>query len=440
MKRLFLLLFFMMLFLNISAQKESTIRSIDSTSVKTRPESRLQMGGYGEVVLTRNFFSSNPARYTDAANFANDKGHGRFDIPHVVLWLGYDFGKGWSLGTEVEFEHGGTGSAVEMEVEEGGEYETEVEKGGEVVLEQFWINKAWLEGKVNLKIGHLIVPVGATNMYHMPTEFFTNMRPEGERTIMPCTWHQTGVSLWGKTKDWRYELLFLPGLDSDRFNSQNWIGGAAGSPYEFDIANSYAGAFRVDNFSVKGLRLSLSGYIGNSFKNSLSSTDGTKYKDVKGTVLLGAFDFCYDSHNIIVRGNFDYGHLYDSELITTFNMTMRKDSPSPKQHIGSDAIVGGLEVGYDLFGLNGKLRSQGESFYVFTRYEYYDSMFRTQGSVIENEWCARQNWVVGLNYRPMQDIVIKAEYGRGILATQYNNEPYVSLGIAFAGLFNKYFK
>lgn len=121
-------------------------------------------------------------------------------------------------------------------------------------------------------------------------------------------------------------------------------------------------------------------------------------------------------------------------------MTMRKDSPSPKQHIGSDAIVGGLEVGYDLFGLNERLRSPGQSFHLFTRYEYYDSMFRTQGSVIENEWCARQNWVVGLNYRPMHDIVIKAEYGKGILATQYNNEPYVSLGIAFAGLFNNYFK
>lgn len=419
--------------------EESAAKSIDSTALKTRSKSRLQLGGYGEVVFSRNFFSSNPARYTDAMSFANDKGHGRFDIPHVVLWLGYDFGRGWSLGTEVEFEHGGVGSAVEMEVDEGGEYETEVEKGGEVVLEQFWINKAWLAGKVNLKVGHIIVPVGATNMYHMPTEFFTNMRPEGERTIMPCTWHQTGVSLWGKTTDWRYELLFLPGLDSDRFNSQNWIGGAAGSPYEFEIANSYAGAFRVDNFSVKGLRLSLSGYIGNSFKNTLSSTEGAKYKGVKGTVLLGAFDFCYNSHNIIVRGNFDYGHLYDSELITSYNMTMRKDSPSPKQHIGSDALAGGLEFGYDFFSLNKKLHSEGQSFHLFARYEYYDSMFRTQGSVIDSEWCAQHRWVVGLNYRPMRDIVVKAEYGQGILAKQYNKEPYVSVGIAYAGLFNNYF-
>ena len=47
-----------------------------------------------------------------------------------MVYLGYDFGKGWSMGTEIEFEHGGVETAVEMEDDEGGEYETEVERGG----------------------------------------------------------------------------------------------------------------------------------------------------------------------------------------------------------------------------------------------------------------------------------------------------------------------
>lgn len=84
-----------------------------------------------------------------------------------MIWLGYDFGKGWSLGTEIEFEHGGTESAVEIETEEAGEYESEVERGGEVALEQFWIQKSFTRA-ANLRMGHIIVPVGATNMYHMP--------------------------------------------------------------------------------------------------------------------------------------------------------------------------------------------------------------------------------------------------------------------------------
>lgn len=416
-------------------QSEAPSNNEEQTTQSSEKTSRLTIGGYGEAVYTRNFFSDKYLRYTDAETYKDDKSHGRFDLPHVVLWLGYDFGRGWSLGTEIEFEHGGTESAVEIEEEEAGEYESEVERGGEVALEQFWINKAWFGGKINLKMGHIIVPVGATNMYHMPTEFFTNYRPEGESTIMPCTWHETGVSLWGKVGKWRYEVMLLPGLDSDRFGRQTWVAGGAGSPYEFKIANSYAGAFRVDNFSVKGLRLSLSGYVGNSFRNTLSVTANEKYKDVKGTVAIGSFDFCYNAHDMIVRGNFDYGHLTDSELITKYNMSMRNDSPSPKQAIGSDAISVGVEGGYNLFGIGNNDKLQSQSLYLFGRYEYYDSMYKTEGTIQDAAWCGRQHVAVGLNYRPISDIVIKAEYSIGLLDKVFNNEPSFSIGIAYSGLF-----
>ena len=91
---------------------------------------RLTIGGYGEVALTRNFYSDNVYRYSSAASHQGEQ-HGRFDIPHAVIYLGYDFGKGWTMQTEIEFEHTGTGGAVEKEFEEAGEWETEVEKGGD---------------------------------------------------------------------------------------------------------------------------------------------------------------------------------------------------------------------------------------------------------------------------------------------------------------------
>ena len=274
----------------LKAELLSEIRAELSSEVKTAVSkeadkpSRLTVGGYGEAVMTRNFFSDNYLRYISPDKYKNDKSHGRFDLPHVVIYLGYDFGRGWSMGTEIEFEHGGTESAFETEFEEGGEYESEIERGGEVALEQFWLQKSFSPA-FNLRLGHMIVPVGGTNQHHMPTEFFGVYRPEGENTILPCTWHETGISLWGRAGDWRYEVMFLPGLDSDRFGDNGWVSGGAGSPYEFKIANAYAGAFRIDNYSVPGLRLSLSGYAGNSFSNTLSAnrTGADRYKDVKGT-------------------------------------------------------------------------------------------------------------------------------------------------------------
>lgn len=405
---------------------------VETESVN-REKSGLSVGGYGEAVMSRNFYSNRYLRYTDAETYKSDDSHGKFDLPHVVLWLGYDFGKGWSLGTELEIEHGGVESAVEIEEEEGGEYEKEIERGGEVALEQFWLNKAWAEGKINLKMGHIIVPVGATNQYHMPTEFFTNYRPEGESTILPCTWHETGISLWGKIGLWRYELLFLSGLDSDRFSRQGWVSTGAGSPYEFKIANSYATAFRVDSWHIPNMRISASGYIGNSFKNTLSATSSKKYKDVKGRVMIGAIDFCYSTNALVIRGNADYGHLTDSEMITKYNISMRKDSPSPKQPIGSDAVAIGCEMGYDILHLC-NLKQESKA-YIFGRYEYYDSMFRTEGTIQDYKWCGRQRIAAGFNYKPINQIVIKGEYSLGILSHEYNNEPSISLGIAYVGLF-----
>ena len=102
---------------------------------------RLTVGGYGEAVMTYNMYSDNFGIYSSPADYSDVRGHGRFDIPHAVIMLGYDFGRGWSLGMEVEFEHGGVEAAVERENEEAGEFEKEIERGGEVALEQFWIQK-----------------------------------------------------------------------------------------------------------------------------------------------------------------------------------------------------------------------------------------------------------------------------------------------------------
>lgn len=83
---------------------------IEKMKIFTKTFSRITLGGYGEAVMTRNFYSDNWKRYTDVSKYKNADTHGRFDLPHVVIFIGYDFGKGWTMGSEIEFEHGGTES------------------------------------------------------------------------------------------------------------------------------------------------------------------------------------------------------------------------------------------------------------------------------------------------------------------------------------------
>ena len=395
---------------------------------------RLSVGGYGEVAMSRNFYSDHVSRYSLADEHKNDPSHGRFDIPHAVIYLGYDFGKGWTMGTEIEFEHGGVGMAYEKEDEEGGEWEQEVEKGGEVELEQFWIQKSF--GRwANIKAGHIVVPVGLNNAYHEPLNFFTVYRPEGENTVLPSTWHQTGISFWGKTKGWRYELQFLAGLNSDNFTNTGWINKGPGTPTEGEIATKYGTALRIDNYCIKGLRIGLSGYYGHAIGNSYpNNKDGAESK-YKGVVAIGAIDFTYNNYNWIVRGQADYGYLSDAKQLKYF--TNRLNGLSPFHHsafVSKNAFAYGIEAGYNIFSQIEKLRQDNQKLYLFGRYEHYNP-YASKTKNTSYDYTNVQRMAVGINYYPVKQIVVKAEYSHRFLKSQYNNEPAINIGVAYEGCF-----
>ena len=395
---------------------------------------RLSVGGCGEVAMSRNFYSDHVSRYSLADEHKDDPSHGRFDIPHAVIYLGYDFGKGWTMGTEIEFEHGGVGMAYEKEDEEGGEWEQEVEKGGEVELEQFWIQKSF--GRwANIKAGHIVVPVGLNNAYHEPLNFFTVYRPEGENTVLPSTWHQTGISFWGKTKGWRYELQFLAGLNSDNFTNTGWINKGPGTPTEGEIATKYGTALRIDNYCIKGLRIGLSGYYGHAIGNSYpNNKDGAESK-YKGVVAIGAIDFTYNNYNWIVRGQADYGYLSDAKQLKYF--TNRLNGLSPFHHsafVSKNAFAYGIEAGYNIFSQIEKLRQDNQKLYLFGRYEHYNP-YASKTKNTSYDYTNVQRMAVGINYYPVKQIVVKAEYSHRFLKSQYNNEPAINIGVAYEGWF-----
>ena len=393
----------------------------------------LSVGGYGEVSFSRNYYSDHVSRYSQPEEHKNDPSHGRFDIPHAVINLGYGFGKGWSLGTEIEFEHGGNGLAYEKEDEEGGEWEQEVEKGGEVELEQFWLQKTFSRA-ANLRIGHIVVPVGLNNAHHEPLNFFTVYRPEGENTIMPSTWHQTGLSFFGRYGDFRYEAQFLAGLNADNFTNTGWISKGHKSPLEFDVANKYGAALRIDNYSVKGLRIGLSGYYGQSIGNSYPRNANGVDAEYKGTVCVGSVDFTYNDHNWIVRGQADYGYLGDAEeLKYVYNRVNKKSPYLHSPFVSKNAYAVGIEAGYDVFSQIRQMR-QKQQLYVFGRFEAYNP-YASDTKGTPYDYTAVKRMAAGVNYHPIPEIVVKAEYSKRFLKSLYNDEPSINIGVAYEGFF-----
>lgn len=103
----FLLSFFAFTVL-ISFSLTEDLRAAENDTISTENQkvtkSKLTIGGYGEAVFTRHFYSDNMFRYSYPDRYKNAKGHGRIDLPHVVINIGYDFGDGWTMGSEVALE------------------------------------------------------------------------------------------------------------------------------------------------------------------------------------------------------------------------------------------------------------------------------------------------------------------------------------------------
>ena len=241
---------------------------------------KFRFGGYGEAVASFKDYGIN--RFY-GGHLGNKKDHrNTISIPRFVAAFDYKFNSKWILGAEIEFEAGGVGTAYEIENSENGEYETEVEKGGEVALEQFHITRL-IHPAFNIRAGHIIVPVGLTNSHHEPINFFGTYRPEGETTILPSTWHDNGLEIFGTFgrgyTTFSYQALVVSGLNANGFDRNTWIAGGKQGIFEEDNFTSPGYAFRLDYKGVPGLRAGASFYYcANTGANSDKLTEYPLHK------------------------------------------------------------------------------------------------------------------------------------------------------------------
>ena len=332
---------------------------------------KFRVGGYGEMVANFKDYGINRYWGSKVGNPKTDRN--TISIPRFVIAFDYKFTPKWILGAEIEFESGGTGAAYELENSENGEYETEIEKGGEVALEQFHITRLILP-EINVRVGHVIVPVGLTNSHHEPVNFFGTSRPEGETKIIPCTWHETGLELFGTLgKGWAtfdYQAMVVTGLNANGFDRKTWAGSGKTSIFEYDNFTSPAYVARVDYRGVPGLRVGGSWYFCNNIgANSDKPTTYTSYGDIP--VRIYTVDAQYINRFLTFRGNCIFGNLGKSDKLSQENLNLGNKSPYTRAvPIAKRAVSYGAELGLNLQGIAGTPKCP--ALYPFARYEYYN--------------------------------------------------------------------
>ena len=386
---------------------------------------RFLLSAYGDVLYSH--FDYGPDQKSGPNGSLPDS-RAIVDIPFFFTKLEYFFTPRLYVEAEVEYEHGGTGSAMELEFEEFGEFEMEVEKGGEVKLEELHFTYApqpWL----NLRAGRFPVALGLLNKSHRPTEFFTTRRSEMEVSLIPTVWDEVGVEVFGR--GWRsiYRLQLVNGLDSSGFTSKSWVVEGHQQKFEEVKATDLAVVGRLDVYPVNGLMIGASAYYGNTTQNrpkpDMEGIDGhLMIADVHSLVNLGP---------IRGRAMAMYGTLENADIISAKNSRLSANLQVTRTPVAKTAAGWYGEVGFDVVWLFSRAASW--RLYPFVRYEHFDSMHDVDGGIFDEPRFERKVATAGINVFPHESVVVKLDYAhRTFGADRLNAENTFSIGVGFSTL------
>ena len=387
---------------------------------------KIKFGAYGEIAYRH--FDYGPNQRASLTGSLPDS-RAEVDIPRFALKLESYFTEDIYLEAEVEFEHLGTGSSLELEYEEFGEYEFESEKGGEVLLEELHITKEFSK-EISTRFGRVIVPIGLLNVAHLPTDYFTSVETESETRITPAVWSENGFEIFGQLfNSLKYRALVVNGLESTGFSSERWVTEGHQVKFETIKATNLAVVLRLDFDAITNFNFGISGYYGNTSGNRPKPED---MKDVDGNVGIGDLHAVYDDGDLIARGLVQYGHLENSDIISQRNSSISRNIQAPRTPVAEGALLYYVEAGYNV--LNFFDNSTSWKLFPFGRYEYYNSMEQVAGTVFADPRFQRNILTFGLNFFVLPNLVLKADYSMrkvGGFDSQYNDENTFGLSIGF---------
>ena len=301
-------------------------------------KSPLSIGGYGEM-------------YYSHTSKESAKNTSKVDVYRFVPYIGYKFTDNIILNAELEFEHGGA--------------EGDNPDSGYVIVEFMYLDFLFNE-YANLRVGNMLMPMGLINEKHEPTLFTTVQRPNTEKNLIPSTWHENGIMIYGDIiEDLTYKIgafTALAPLDS----GDKWLrDGRAGS---FTNNNPTLGfSARVDYTGVNGLLVGASTYFDSD-------------------LLMG---------DIHVNYNLDALRIYG-----VYTKTQRSNATIGQVQ---SAKGGYINVGYDLLSLT----SSQDKMPIFIQ---YDSVSAQDSIVGANSAESKDTTTVGVNYFPHEQVVLKADY------------------------------
>lgn len=307
------------------------------------------------------------------------------NLTRAVLFIGHRFNNNISFFSELELE--------DAKIAGG-------ETGGEISFEQLFL-KFNINHGAYLCAGLFTPRIGIINENHLPTTYYGNDRPMVERLVIPATWRELGVSLYGniqKAQGLNYSIALVNGLNSSAFENGTGIRDGRFEGREATASNlALTGSLL---YYFKDFRFQVSGYYGGSAGMSKAEADTLQLNaGAFGTpVALGETNIQYEKNGLEAKALFTIVNIADA-----YEINRAYDNNTPETMIG-----GYFEVGYNI--LKAFNKSTLKQLTCFIRYEDLNLNSKVPDNGIEIDLNKQSYLTTGISYLPIRGVIIKADY------------------------------
>ncbi|MFN0030892.1 MAG: hypothetical protein ACKVOR_01890 [Flavobacteriales bacterium] len=316
------------------------------------------------------------------------------DLRRNVLFFGHKFNDKVSFFSEMELEH------AKVELGDDGEG-----AAGELSMEQLFVK--FNLNKTNYITAGLFIPrIGIINENHLPTTYSSNDRPFVEQLIIPSTWRELGISLYGTSRrvsGLNYSVALMNGLSSSGFTSGTGLREGRGGGSRSSASNLAATGALL--FYTGNWRLQTSAYIGGSAGLSKREADSLQlsYGAFGTPVALMELNMQRLTPVWSIKALAAAVHVADA-----FEINRAYGSNTAETMVGAY-----VEIGFNLMKLCN--REQEKNFLLYARYEWMDMdlVLAEKNGVtngIANDILNKQYVVAGLLYQPVRGVGVKADY------------------------------
>src|SRR5450631_533922 len=350
-----------------------------------------------QMTLPRETAIENPLRQESSASATAIGGYGELtlnapaigpsviDLRRLVLFVGHNFNERIRFYSELEVEH-----AVASSTDQG----------------EFEVEQVYLDGlfsrHFNLRAGLIIMPVGIINVYHEPPTFNGVDRPDVDTLVIPSTWREAGFGAFGEiAQGLSYQVYVTSGFNANGFTAESGI--AEGhQEAQLASASNFGAVARLTYEPVLATIFGVSAYGG---------TSGNTLHDTVGNVPLGLFEADARTRYRGFSARAEAALLLIGDA-AALNAAFTTGTP---EQMGAVAVAsqlrgGYVEAGYDVLRLLAPKTAQDVT--LFFRYDYANTQASVPAGFAANPAFIRYTETVGLVYRPIPEVGLKADYRR----------------------------